>query len=445
MRVATTPGRRLDSWKEIAAYVNRDVSTVRRWEKRERLPIHRQAHASRDSVFAFTEEIDSWVESRQRLTPSLAPPTETVESGRSGRHVPLAAAVALAIAIGFMLAASAGSAIPDRSFRQLLTASSAGPGTVSQSALRFYLRGRQRMESRNPQGFASALTDFREAITRDPGFAKAYAGLADAHSLMGYYRFQPPREAFEAARAAALMALKLDDSLAEAHASLAGLMASYDWDWSGAEREYRRAIELDPSFAAARHGYANCLSLMGRHDEAIAQAREAAGLQPLSLIILTGALGNAYTQAGQYEQAASQYRSAIELDNNFGNAHASLGLLYWRQGRLTEARQELQVAASLVDNPSWVARLAALQASMGEPEEARRLRDTFERQPDRVSPSALALIYLHLGDREQAIMILERASDARDPDLPSVKTEPGLEEIRNEPRVAALLRRMRLT
>jgi len=438
---ALAENRRLESWKEVAAYLKRDVSTVRRWERREGLPVHRQIHAKRDSIYAHTDEIDRWLQGRSRAADAAAPPV--VES-QTGRAFPLLT-IALSVILGLGLVVLAGVLAQNRSKEALPAVGEGDPSHPRDlTAYRLYLRGRQRMEARTGAGFTAALADFREAIEKDPAFALAYAGLADANNLMGYYRFRAPRESYQDAKASILKALELDDALAEAHASLAGLLAYYEWDWSGAEREYRRALALDPSFVSARHWYANCLSLMGRHEEAIAQAREAVNRQPLSMITLTGALGNAYVQAGRFDQAAEQYRSAINLDPAFGNAHAALAGLYWRKGLLDEAWREMKTATGLGDNPGWTIRLAALHAALGQPGEAHRILDTLQQRAERPAPVGLATLYLQLGESERAFSILEGALDARDPDLPSAKTEPGLESLRGQPRFQALLRRLNL-
>jgi tetratricopeptide (TPR) repeat protein len=434
----------------VAAYLNRDVSTVRRWERREGLPIHRLRHESRDSIFADTAEIDAWLQGRNRVqhgAPAVpdvpivaawhASPLLEVRSGRRFSRT----ATWLSLGLAFVLVMVPVS-LRDRS--DASTTEAKARLTRNADALRFYLRGRQEMDNRNREGFTAAVEDFRQAIAKDPEFAMAFTGLADAHSLMGYYRFRPPAEANDEARIAALHALKLDDTLAEAHTSLAGLLAYNDWNWSEAEREYLRAIELNPSHAPARHWYANNLSLQGRHEDAIAQARAAADLQPLSLIILTGALGHAYTFAGRYEDAAAVYRSALEHDRRFANAHYGLAKLYWRQGRLTDARQSMQRAVDLDSRADWTAVLAALDAALGDREPARALLATLERDPEAISAISFATVHAQLGQVEQALTVLERALEQRDPTLPSTKDDPGLDPIRGQPRFEAILRRINL-
>ena len=347
--------------------------------------------------------------------------------------------VSSGLALGLLIVA--GLALAQRSAE---SSSALKTGTSNLAAYRFYLQGRQRMEARTPAAFTAAVSDFRDAILGDPEFARAYAGLADALSLMGYYRFRAAREAFEDARAAAERSLKLNDTLAEAHTALAGLLAYHDWDWAGAEREYRRAIELDPSFAPSRHWLSNILGLLGRHDEAIVEAQRAVDLEPISLITLTGALGHAYLAAGRYDEAGAQFRAAIALNPEFGNAHYSMSQLHWRLGQLHDARQAMQTAASLADNPNWSARVAALEAALGNTSVARSMLESLERQPDRLTPLSRATVYAQLGDEERALTILEAAADARDPELPALKIEVALTPIRHHPRFQALLRRMNL-
>ena len=442
--MADPAGRRLDSWKEVAAYLNRDVSTVRRWERREGLPIHRLRHESRDSIFADSAEIDAWLQERARVhstTPAdVAAPHQFVEVRPATRLRGAAIWLSLGLTIVLVMVPLS---LRDRSDAST-TATGAARLTRNADALRFYLRGRQEMDKRNREGFTAAVEDFRQAIVKDPEFAMAYTGLADAYSLMGYYRFRRPAEASEDARVAALHALKLDDTLAEAHASLAALLADNDWNWSEAEREYLRAIELDPSYARARHWYANILSLNGRHEEAIAQARAAADLEPLSLIILSGALGHAYTVAGHYDAAAAVYRSALEHDRTFANAHYGLAKLYWRQGRLTDARQSMQRAVDIDARADWTVVLAAMDAALGDRAPALAYLATLERDPEAISAISFATLYAQLGQVEQALTVLERALEERDPTLPSIKDDPGLDPLRGQPRFEAILRRINL-
>src|SRR2546425_10817938 len=180
--------------------------------------------------------------------------------------------------------------------------------TVNAEAYQLYLKGRYEWNKRSPESFKKCIQYFQEAIDRDPSYALAYAGLADSYSVMSGFGVLPPRETLPRAKAAALKALELDDTLAEAHTTLAGVLAAYDLDWPAAEREFRRALQLNPRYASAHHWYAlRYLAPMGRLDEAIAEMKRAQELDPLSPIISTN-LGMAYYYARQYDQAMEQYR-----------------------------------------------------------------------------------------------------------------------------------------
>ena len=205
-----------------------------------------------------------------------------------------------------------------------------------------YLRGRYHWNKRTPEDLRRALTEFSQAIARDPTFAPAYAGLADTYTLMGYfYHLIPFDEARVKARAAAMRALELDDSLAEAHMSMAGVLEHAQWDWAGAEREYQRAIQLDPNYASAYHWYANNLSIRDRHDEAISRGKRAVELDPLSPIVHV-ALGHAYYLAERYDEAIGQMKRALEIEPSFANAHQFLGQVYARKGLDVEAVAEFR-------------------------------------------------------------------------------------------------------
>lgn len=239
-------------------------------------------------------------------------------------------------------------------------------------------------------------------------------------------------------------ALELDDRLAEAHASRAHLLV-YEWDWRETEREFKRAIELNPGYAAARHWYANYLTLMRRHGEAIAQARRAVELEPLSLSVNAGALGNAYLQAGRVDEAIEQLRKVLELNPGFGGARHALGLAYARKGMYVEALTQMQLAAQLGERKTWTAHVGALRAAMGQKDEARKILAELEAGPEGVSPVALASLCVAVGRVDQAFKWLEEGYERRDADFPSLNIEPGLKPLRADPRFQDLLRRAGLT
>src|SRR5215204_358915 len=259
-----------------------------------------------------------------------------------------------------------------------------------------YLRGRYFWNKRNPEGVEKSVEHFRRAIDLDPTYAAAYAGLADAYSVLGNYRYGslPADECLRRAAAAARKAVEVDEELAEAHASLALVRAYQDYDPEGAEREFRRAIELGPSHATAHHWYSDFLAMLGRNEEALAEASRAAELDPLSPIIST-TVGERLFFARDYERAAERLRRTLELDPDFIQARFFLGLVYVRQGRRAAAVAELSHARRLAGggDARVAAALVQAYALTGRRSEARRLLEELAAAGAEVSPSDMALVH----------------------------------------------------
>lgn len=303
-----------------------------------------------------------------------------------------------------------------------------------------YLRGRYFWNKRNPEGVEKSVEHFRRAIDLDPTYAAAYAGLADAYSVLGNYRYGslPADEYFKRARAAASKAVELDEELAEAHASLALVKAYQEGDREGAEREFRRAIELNPGYATAHHWYSDFLAMLGRADEALTEASRAAELDPLSPIIST-TLGERLFFARDYERAAERLRRTLELDPDFIQARFILGLVYVRQGRRAEAVAELRRARQLAGegDARVAAALVQAYALTGRKAEARRVLEELSAAGAEVSPSDMALVHASLGESEQAYEWLSKARDkARtNPETANMlKADPRLDPLRADPR-----------
>lgn len=303
-----------------------------------------------------------------------------------------------------------------------------------------YLRGRYFWNKRNPEGVEKSVEHFRRALDLDPTYAAAYAGLADAYSVLGNYRYGslPSDECFRRARAAAVKGVEVDEDLAEAHASLALVRAYQEGDAEGAEREFRRAIELDPSYATAHHWYSDFLAMLGRHEEALVEAVRAAELDPLSPIIST-TVGERLFFARDYERAAERLRRTLDLDPDFIQARFFLGLVYVRQGRRAAAVEELRHARQLAGEGDARVAVALVQAYAltGRKSEARRLLEELANAGAEVSPSDMALVHASLGEREQAYEWLARARDrARtNPEVANMlKADPRLDSLRADPR-----------
>ena len=321
--------------------------------------------------------------------------------------------------------------------------------TGNAEANRLYLIGRYYWNKRTEEGLRKAIDYFRQAIDLEPGYALAYTGLADSYSSLVFsfdVSVLPPRDGMPKAKEAAMKARDLDETLAEAHTSLAMIKLHYDWDWSEAEREFNRAIRLDPNHVNAHHWYSHYLLPMGRVEESLAESSRALQLDPLGLIINVH-LGWHHLYTSDYDQAIKQLSKTIEMDNNYGLAHRFLGLAYERKGMYAEAIDELQRAVSLVGGTvETKAELAYAYAVSGKSDEAHKILDQLNQQSKQhyVSPYLIALIHAGLGNKEQAFEWLEKAYDDRSDLLVYLKVEPKLAGLHSDPRFQDLLRRLRL-
>lgn len=314
---------------------------------------------------------------------------------------------------------------------------------VDPDAYEAYLKGRYHWNKRTEVGYRKSLDYFQLAIEKDPSYALAYAGMADAYNLLGRYSVAP-KEGFPLAKTAAKKALEIDETLAEAHTSLAFAQQRYDWDWSGAEKEFKRAIELNPGYATGHHWYALYFSPLGRHEEAIAEIERARELDPLSLIINTN-VAWVYWLARQYDRAIGQFRKTVEMDPSFGLAHERLGLAYEQKGMYEEATAAFRKAMALLgDNTEVVAALGHALGVAGRRDDAQKVLVELQRLSTRkyVSSYDVAVVYLGLGDKGQALTWLEKACQERAGGLLYAKVDPRLDPLRSDPRFQDLLRRM---
>ncbi|MGH2619502.1 MAG: tetratricopeptide repeat protein, partial [Anaerolineales bacterium] len=316
--------------------------------------------------------------------------------------------------------------------------------TENTEAYQLYLKGRYYWNRRTAQTLKRAVEYFQQAIDKDPGYALAYAGLADCYALYPNYQVESPRDSGPKAKAAATRALEIDNTLAEAHASLAWTLMQYEWDWAGAEREFQRSIELDPNYPTAHHWYGICLAATGRTGQAIASMKRAQQLDPLSMIINAG-VGLELYFARRYDEAIEQIRKALEMDPNFAEGHRYLGMAYEQEAMYREAIAEFQKAFELSGgSPSMLGFLGhAYALSVNRGKALRAIADLDELSKRRyVSPSNTAVIYTGLGDKERALEWLEKALDDRSYDVIRLKVDPRLDGLRADRRFANLLRRM---
>jgi TolB-like protein/Tfp pilus assembly protein PilF len=587
---------RLDSWKEIAVYLDRDVTTVQRWEKREGMPVHRHQHDRMGSVYAFRSELDTWVESRRlRLEDEEKERKAERPLDAEGNHGPSGTPLArrwsakswraLAVALGIVLiAASVGyvrwsrwpnpsrqprgrmmlAVLPfqnltgdigqeyfsdgmteemitqlsnldpehlgviartsvmhykngqapldqigrelgahyvlegsvrrdsdkvritaqlvqmkdqshlwsrtyDREVSHLLSLqgeiarqiadeiqftlgdrASSEPGHASPSypatyeAYDLYLRGQYFWNKRTVEGFQQAIAYFEKAIAKDPNYARAYAGLADSYALLGGYSMAPQLDFMQKARAAALRALELDDKLPEAHTALAFIVQKYEWDWLRAEKEFRRAIELNPNYVTAHHWYAEHLTYRGHFDEAFAESERARQLDPLSLIIAADN-GAILYYSRQYDGAIEKWRAVLAMDPASSRAHLVRNA-YVEKGRIADALADVENYHAVDDTPWRWSSLAYIYGRSGQRVQALRALRKLEQINRYQAMDSAAILWAHigLGDKDQAFVWLERAYTEHSNTLMTLKVEPGYDSLRSDPRFQDLMRRVGL-
>jgi TolB-like protein/DNA-binding winged helix-turn-helix (wHTH) protein/Tfp pilus assembly protein PilF len=319
--------------------------------------------------------------------------------------------------------------------------------TDSNEADQLYLKGRFYWNKRTAGALQKSIECFNQAIDKDPHFALAYAGLADSYVVPA--NRLPPREAMPKAKAAAIRALELDETLAEAHVSLGRVLAAFDWDWTSAEKEYKRAIELNPRYAVAHQWYGGYLAVMGRSNEAIAEKKLAQELEPLSLTI-NFELGLAFYHARDYDQAIEQFQKTLELDQNFPAPHSFLPAAYEQKGMYREAIGEFKKAIPLTpvgEGTLSEAGLGHVYAVTGKKSEARTLLDELKQLSTKeyVPGTSIALIYVGLGEKDQAFAWLDKAYEQRAFQLQWIQLDPRWDNLRSDPRFQDLLRRIHLT
>jgi TolB-like protein/DNA-binding winged helix-turn-helix (wHTH) protein/Flp pilus assembly protein TadD len=318
--------------------------------------------------------------------------------------------------------------------------------TVDPDAYEAYLKGRYFWNKRTQEGLKKAIGYFNRAITIDPGYAEAYSGLADAYSIAGDWKYGllPPLDAFPKATAAAAKALALDNSLGEAHASLAFALDLYGWDWDAAETQYKQAIQLDPSYATAHQWYSWHLFMVGRDDDALFELRKAESLDPLSIIIKAD-VADALCVAHRYDEAVEQSEKALKRDVNFAIGHYELGQALVQKrvydAAITEFKRAIEISGHSGAFDSY---LGYAYAVSGRKEEAIKIINDLElpHPGNRSVDADIALIYVGLGDREEAISRLNKAFDVRF--KASILRRPAFDSLRLDPRFQDLLQRMGL-
>jgi TolB-like protein/Tfp pilus assembly protein PilF len=313
-------------------------------------------------------------------------------------------------------------------------------------AYRLYLQGRYNWNKRTVEGLRSGIDFFGKAIMRDQDYALAYAGLADCYLLLNVYNVTSADESFPKAEAASRKALSINESLAEAHTSLAFVTYRYYLKWAEAEQHFKKAITLNPNYATAHQWYAGYLAAVGRLDEAVVEGKAAHELEPFSLTIYSDYIRDLY-YAGRLDDARKESLKLVELDPNFARAYYELGLVLEEEGKLDEAISEFKMGLKyLPDNVLGLTALGHAQARAGRQAEAEKIIDRLHElsKQQYVSPFQTAVIYAGMDERKQALDLLEKARDERFNWIPFIKVDPVLKNLRSEPQFVELAKSLGL-
>jgi TolB-like protein/tetratricopeptide (TPR) repeat protein len=318
--------------------------------------------------------------------------------------------------------------------------------TDNVEAYQLYLTGRYHLDKLIPPEIRTAIGFFQQAIDLDPNYALAYFGLAQANRSLAITSDVPSKDCLPQAKAAAKRALEIDDSLAEAHASLSFIFIWFDWDWAGGEREAERALALNPNSAFAHFAYGHVLSDLGRHKEAIAEVARARELEPVFLLI-RALEGMFLLHAGRDDEALAKLQKALELDPNFWITHLTLGKVYIQQRKYAEAIAEFTKARELSHgNSEAIASVGYVAALAGDKAKARAVLDELKTLSNQhyIPPVNIALVHNGLGDQNEALALLEKACEERDVRLTLLKVDPRWDSFRSNPRFVAILKRIGL-
>jgi TolB-like protein/Tfp pilus assembly protein PilF len=317
--------------------------------------------------------------------------------------------------------------------------------TANPEAYQLYLKGKFHWNKRTREALKQAVEFYNQAIEKDPNYALAYSGLAETYVLFSSYDVAPATDSMPQAKAAALRALEIDDSLAEAHTALGFYLSNYEWDRASSEKEYRRAIELKPNYSTAHHWLGADLGNIKRFDESLVEVRRAEELDPLSPIIGTN-LADMLVYARRYDEAIAQYKRILVRNPNFEYAHVALGRAYGSKGMYPEAIAEMRTALELNNGSSTKGYLGLWLARSGKRDEALKLLSELKQEATRdyVQGYTFAVIYNGLGDKAEALNYLEKHLSSRAETANTYAVAPELDDLRSEPRFKAMLKRMNL-
>jgi tetratricopeptide (TPR) repeat protein len=444
--------RRLDSWKEIASFFGRDERTVRRWEKENELPIRRVPGGTKGRVFAYESELRRWLSippAENRVAPLqiVSAPTNQIPASPPSENSSARSRSALAISICAVLVA--GLLFYAARHHFVVNASTSPAHPQLREAEDFYLQGRYFWNKRTPEDLTKAVDLFTQAIVRDPAYAKAYVGLADCYNLLREYSVMPPNEAYPRALSAAKKAVELDDTSAEAHNSLAFVTYYWSWDPTTAEREFKRAIALDPGYSTAHHWYATFLLTEQRLPEAALEIEQARKLDPSSKAIIadqgiilyhSGKTGKGTTQL----QGIAQLKELESSDPAFLSPHVYLAEIYALAADYPNFLKESRQVAELRHDPQALEIVRAAESGYAAGGVPAMWQATLDEQiklrREGALPSfSLAETYARLGKNREALEYLHQAYNQHDDHFVFIGTDPALVGLRGDPAFNDLL------
>jgi len=476
----STSSARLDGWKDIAAFLSKAERTVKRWEADRGLPIHRVPGGAKASVYAYPMELNHWLKSSSIADPD---PVEAAQSlaaeevseatavvkkavaSAEGRTDPSPATsrvpilrwataitgiTASALALIVMVSSATGAPLAKRiqaffAEKPPVAASNSAPVSEAEKSLsrEYYLKGRYEWNQRTPGSLNRALDLFTQAIVHDPGYAQAYAGLADTYDLLREYTTMPENDAFSRAIAAARKAVELDDSLAEAHRALAFAEMYGSWDFFGAEKEFRRAIELDPKDAQVRRWYANAFAVPGRYEEALEQINTAQELDPSSNATLADK-AMLLADAGRTQEAVEMLKEVERSAPEFRSPHYYLMRITLNIGDYPTFMSEGEKAAEAANDPVLKDVIAAARAGYERDGGRGLLNGLYTRQKKyyldgKLFGSVLAKTCVLMGRRQEALQLLEASYARHEIDVLACLSQPDLLTLKDEPRFKALV------
>jgi tetratricopeptide (TPR) repeat protein len=487
--------RRLDTWKEIGAFFGRDERTVKRWETTRGLPVHRVPGAGRANVYAYTDELAEWLHGAKITAEhdsdphsdglsGIAAETEADtnvgtgaeageqpavdaygdagfvdrrvgerRSGRrlslvwrnwpAGRYMAVLAAVLVAALLAVTVVRRASSARGVRT-----TPAAARHHTPEPEAEQLYLKGIYYWQKRTPESLNQAVDYFTQAVVRDPQYAEAYVGLADCYNLLREYSLMPPGEAYPRAQAAAKRAIALDDSLSGAHSALGFVDFYWSWDAAGAQREFVRALTLDPNSAVAHYWYGTFLLHLGRFSESLEEIEKAQKLDPNSKSILADK-GLVLFHAGQTKQATELLKQLVATEPDFLSPHTYLATIHLAQGEYSQYLAESRKAATLLHDQVRLEIVSAGEKGLARGGAHGMWSDMLKAQQrlhgdGKESAFNLARTCALLGRKQEALDDLQTAFEQHEPELVSMRVDVALSSLHDEPRFREMLARVGL-